>query len=204
MSEIVYQPDHVGAALGRLLQQYKSNAGIVAIVTAYAQQAQALEDALRDLYADWALSGSGTRLDQLGDLLDEPRSGDADSVYVVRLQAKVRALRSSGTAVDVLEVFKLLSPGSNIWITTSSGGDLTVDVGQTDSTHLPIFQRFLRQIKSGGVGAQGVYELQDASHTFTLDDSAHPGSTPGLGFDDANAPGQATAGQFAGVFGDAP
>jgi hypothetical protein len=197
---LVTSSDQVARALARVLEQHKSNPDLIAILTSWAAQAQALEDAFWDLFTQWGLDATGARLDQTGRILDEPRDGDTDDVYVVRLRAKVRALQSSGSYQDFIDVWKLLNP-NNLARFTSSGGStgasFAFEIGNILSQHVAINQRFLELIRSAGVDGQLTYELTDEGHCLVLADSHGVIVTGGAGFGDALSPG--TGGALGGA-----
>lgn len=101
--------DHVEQAKARLRELYKRQPNIEAILTAFVDEIQALEEAIFGISSMTSIYDSiGEQLDMLGRLLDLGREGFDDEQYRIRLLAKIAQNVSKGTPEDVINVFKLL------------------------------------------------------------------------------------------------
>lgn len=195
-----HEIDHAGRAASRLAEQFKVATKFRAVIDAVCAQIQELEDAFWTCVTDRGLSGAGVQLDVLGRLLGEERAGDDDDRYILRLRARIRVLRSSGSAPNILKVFKLMLPDNVLRFDDASfhGGGFILDLGLVSAGDVPTYARFAHQAKSAGVNAQLLYQLDEDDNMFTLDDANDPGSvTAGLGLDDVNTPG--SGGKLAAV-----
>lgn len=98
--------DYVARAQGRLPEQFVGKDLINALVGAFANEAQDLEDAgfpmLDLLNIDTQI---GAQLDGIGDILTEPRGGKSDAAYRIALRAAGARIASSGTPEEVIEIF---------------------------------------------------------------------------------------------------
>lgn len=97
--------DHVLEALSRFIEQFKDQPDIAAVLTSYVLQIQDLECALSDLLTETTLQTSvGQHLDDLGDLVGEPRAGRDDEQYRTAIIARIGLNTSNGTIEDVIGI----------------------------------------------------------------------------------------------------
>lgn len=161
--------DHAARAFGRLGQEFQEMPDWRPLANVVAKQIQDLEDVFWDLLTKRWLDGEGAQLDQLGNLLSEPREGFADDQYLERLKAKILILRSSGSAPHILKIFKRLLPDNTIRFTQIGGAGFILDVGTIDPAFAGIYSRFARQAASAGINAQLIFDLADDFQTFFTD-----------------------------------
>lgn len=168
---------HAIEARARLLHQLQDVAGLKILLDMFDVHVQEIEDVLWDLHEKRSdiLTAIFAQLDNLGRLLAEPRDGAGDLDYRERLKAKIRVLRSSGTAPNLIKVFKLLLPNNNIIFEQLGGAGFILNIGQVNAAFVPIYIRFVRQAKSGGINAQLIYTTSDPAIAFTF--SANPDPT---------------------------
>lgn len=101
--------DYRSEAIGRLLASLQDKANLNALVSAFLDRCQELEDAAFPLYTQRNIdSAEGDRLDGLGELTNVPRAGRNDDDYRLRIKAELAILLSQGTAYDLLRVYQLL------------------------------------------------------------------------------------------------
>lgn len=76
--------------------------------------AQRLENTFWQIITNRILANSptGDQLDEIGGLLNEPRQGRSDAIYLPALIVRIRINRSQGTSEDIIQVSNLLAPGS--------------------------------------------------------------------------------------------
>lgn len=161
--------DHFDAAYGRLLEEFKDVEDFAIYIKYSAARWQVLEDTAWDVYTHDFLNATGATLDLVGKLLAEPRLGDDDETYKVRLQAKILVLRSSGTMPQLLKIFKLLLPANIQRFEYYSHASFALNVGQISTALLPIYVRFLRQAALAGVDAVLQYSESTPAGTFRFD-----------------------------------
>lgn len=117
MSEIVKITTHEEDAISRLPEQYKGKPKFERLVRAYGTQAQALEDVLYEMIlANNIFYATGAELDQIGDIVIQPRDGRLDDAYRVRILAKIAQNVSTGTGEELIRIFKLLMQARLVYL----------------------------------------------------------------------------------------
>lgn len=149
-------PDHVAAALGRLLEQDKNKTNIANLVTAFVTPAQALETALWQLLTLRAVGTAfGFQLDALGKLVNQPRNGAYDVDYVRYIKARIATNNSQGRVEDLIAIAKLVLNDSADLITIERRTVASVIVRVTGdivpNSTAAILITFLRDAHAGGV-----------------------------------------------------
>jgi hypothetical protein len=98
---------HAADALARLTQTLKGKPNLEALLTALAAEPQALENALYSLYSERTIDAAvGVQLDVIGTIVGQERESSADDdAYRLRLKARVKSNKSSGTVSEILDVF---------------------------------------------------------------------------------------------------
>lgn len=104
--------NHVSEALALLTGQWSSDltaSGTRNLVRAMTQPVQDVENALWDTINSQliAKTPTGQALNQLGDLIGEPRGGLNDTQYLLWIQVAIRARKSGGRTEDLLAVTAL-------------------------------------------------------------------------------------------------
>ena len=149
-------PDHVAAALGRLLEQDKNKTNISNWVTAFVAPIQALESALWQLLTQRRINTAiGAQLDALGKLVGQGRNGAGDSDYARFINARIRTNVSRGRIEDLIAIARLVLNDALDVIAIAAYGTAAVSVRVTgdvvpDST-AAILISFLRDAHAAGV-----------------------------------------------------
>lgn len=161
--------EHEVQALARLVEQFKSKTNLRKLVGTLAGRAQGVEDVLYAIEVQTILdNATDAQLDMLGRIVGEPRGTSADDAeYRQRIQARIRLNQSSGTTKDIYAVFRLLLPNAALVLTEFFPAGFVLDVDQVSPVDVPLYSGFLKQAKSGGVGAQLKYKLTGADTAFT-------------------------------------
>jgi hypothetical protein len=106
---LTYISDRVERALARLPQQHKDKANIRALVSALVGPAQAIEDAIWQLYTLRRVdTAEGVQLDLLGDVVGQPRDGLSDDDYRRYIRARIATNRSLGVVEDLIKITRLV------------------------------------------------------------------------------------------------
>lgn len=151
--------DHVSRGLGRLAEEFRNKANLTALAKAVLTQVQAIEDALWQLFTErWIDTAVGTQLDVLGKIVGEKRLGETDTDYRLRLRARIKTHKSSGTIEDVLGVFKALTStqaGATLKLEGSfpAGFILTLGSFTVTASQVAILRDFLGDAKSAAIHA---------------------------------------------------
>lgn len=108
-STFAYNASHVAQGLGRLIDQYRNKPRFRAFLQIYLEEVQELEDAIWSLYAARDPSTLNTSMqDLIGRIVKQARRGLDNAAYSLFLKAKIRVLKSRGTAADLIKIAKLL------------------------------------------------------------------------------------------------
>ncbi len=100
---------HAAEMIAKELQQDKEQPNRAAIINAIGAEIQDAENSLGDVFDQHFIDNAvGAQLDGLGEIVDEDRKGKTDAEYRTVLKAKARALRSSGSPEDLIEIVRLV------------------------------------------------------------------------------------------------
>jgi len=106
--------DHEALMNQRLMTQYKNATNLKKILGTFIDQVQDLEDVLQGYNTETALStATGQQLDNMGKILNVPRSGYSDSVYRIILYTKIAQIFSEGNIENLISIYKTLM-GANV------------------------------------------------------------------------------------------
>ncbi len=115
------EDDHVATSLELLTERFKDKAVIQALLTAVANRADDVEEALWTLLWGWVLehidpddptnihNAEGNQLDDLGAIVGQLREGRSDAGYVDAIKLRVRINRSQGRSEDMVQIAELIS-----------------------------------------------------------------------------------------------
>lgn len=98
--------NHVAEGLEYLIAQYRDKVTIKALITAFLNRVQDIEDVLWDVIESGMLATppTGNALDQVADLVGVKRGGFTDAQLLVFTKAAIIARRSGGRANDIINV----------------------------------------------------------------------------------------------------
>ena len=106
-----HKADYVEEGLGRLLSQFGDKPRIRALLAAWLQGVQDLEDQVWALRMGMLLDqASGAMLALLGAIVGQSRNGMDDAVYRLWVAARVLVNRSSGQTEQVLAIVRAVVP----------------------------------------------------------------------------------------------
>jgi hypothetical protein len=197
---ITHKNDYVAEGVARLPQQYRDKPKIIAMLSAWLQGVQALEDAIDGVHRaqsiDGALAIGGQPLDALGDLVGQPRNGQDDATYARHIRARIAIHRSQGRVDDVLRIARAILPDAGTYSLTLAPlypASLSVTIGGLlDSVdEATDIASFIQAGAKAGVRTILLYSLTADAATFSFS------AGPGLGFGDSTNP--ATGGQLSGA-----
>ena len=110
---IILNSDHEAAAIGKLLEQFKSSPNLLAWMGSYLDQVQLVEQGIVDIFAGLDLDTAvGADLDRIGAIVGEARGNYDDDQYRLNLRARVLINKSNGSAANLLELLTLLTESS--------------------------------------------------------------------------------------------
>ena len=179
MSSLTQQTDHVGDGVDRLLEQFKDRPRIVALLTAYLNQVQDLEDVLWELFLDrWISTAVGEQLNVIGRVVGEKRQGSLDDEYRAFLRARIRANRSVGLLAELVKIVALIQ-NDNLQVLAREYDPAAVRLEPVGATVVDARRvaRILTSAKPGGVALRYVYSESARASTLLAGDSGG-GFTP--------------------------
>lgn len=187
--------DHRGAALDRLVEQFRDKPNIDAFISALVRPIQRLEDALCQLLHQRSIPAGGEPLTAVGEQLNvigrivgfRGRDGRSDEDYLRLIQAAILANRSEGTLEELIAI-TILVTGIETGIVMRRENIETLVVVPTDNETSPDDADFLMRFlaRAGGLGVRIILEFRPSPEDETFSFAAGPG----LGFG---------AGRFAGA-----
>lgn len=192
--------DHVQAALGRLMQQYRGRVRMEGTVTALVQQVQDLEDAIFSLNAGRQFyngTAVGQQLDNVGELVGIKRNGLTDAEYLLFIFGKIASDYSDSTVSAVLNVVGYLFQAEIVLIQEVYPAGLCVEAIGTplDPSLYSTAVALVRGAVGAGIGL--VFVGGSAStHVFRFDGPTIDGAINGFG--DLNDP--SVGGVFISLF----
>ncbi len=165
--------DRMQRTIDSLLEQFKGQPNMSAIMASYGQQFQEVEDMFIQLYLLRALStAEGEQLDQLGKIIGEPRGDRDDDNYRAALYGRIALNRSHARIEDVLfAMTSIYESGSyELREIDDAAFMLRLKDGIPATLDPETFNDALQRIKGGGIGAYFHYSDDDDSDTFTWAD----------------------------------
>lgn len=178
---ITEKTTHVSEALARLLEQFKTNPEMIALLTSWATQIQELEVVAFDVINGRGIdSAVGAQLDGIGQIIGEERGGAIDANYRLRLKARVLLNLSSGTIPQILEIFELLiSADQTLALTEYYPASFRLEIeGSVSDDSATELEQILQQARAGGTHAALITSASLKVNTFTF---GGVGATQGFG-----------------------
>ena len=146
---------HVAQAKDNLLEQCKKRRRLEALLAAFVQQVQELENALFELLEHTYLSvAAGAQLDGFGSLVGERREGRTDEDFRLAIRARLLLNLSRGTSEDIIGLVRGFVGAKQVQIVEDfSQAPAHFDVFIRDPVDVNGFQvaKFMRSGKPAGV-----------------------------------------------------
>lgn len=118
MTTMTQSTTRVVEAQARLIDEFKAHVNIDAIVKAFAQQDQDLEDAAFEVLLNTVLPAAvGVQLDGLGDIVGAERGGLNDTDFAILIQGQILVNKSSGTIPQMIELATAMGASSGVVLT---------------------------------------------------------------------------------------
>lgn len=177
-------PNHVQAALNRLISQYKGKPVISGLLSAIVAPVQDIENALTDMNnLRYLPQATGAQLDVIGVIVGLPRpKGMSDASYLLELYGQIKINTSEGQPEQMIQAFLLFTQQTQCILDEFRNASFIIE-----SPYLPPDQASadqliltLNQAKPAGVRIDGFlsYDL--------IEPFAYAGNLPGLGYDDGS------------------
>ena len=177
---------HIQDALNRLLFQYKNAINFQNLITSViGEPVQDIEDNTFALIGRLNINNQvGTQLDNIGELVGQPRSGLSDTEYRIFLKARIAVNNSEGDVEKLISSWKLLMNANIVELQEAFPAEVNfytdTSIGDPDLEALAFL--LIQEVAAGGVnvGFAAVYEegeafgFFDSINTKGFSDTASP------------------------------
>jgi len=160
--------DHVEQGLDLLITQYIGRTRMENWLAAYLRQVQQLEDAIYDVLIKRMIDiATGAQLAAIGRIVQQPNSLDfADEQYRVVIRARIRANRSLGRSIDVLEVLGMLDGATPAQYDDFHPASNLLEFWAIPDLDIEFLAAFLRDAKAAGCWLGIIVPTDLLSNTF--------------------------------------
>lgn len=178
MSDLDYQADHRSDGLAKLLGQFHGMPRIEAVLGAFLDQIQKIEDVLWELYTeDWIDTATGDRLDVLGAIVGEERGGATDDDYRSFIRARVRVNRSTGLLSELIEIVRLIQfDDLDVRAREYYPAALQIEPEEEVTVNAHRVGRMLHDAAAGGVALRFVYLTAPRTESLMFDNDMDSGA----------------------------
>lgn len=128
-----HKTDYVAEGAQLLRQAHRGKPKTVALMSAFMDVCQGVEDAMQTLVSPYDLEGAaGDKLDRIGSLLGAERDGLDDGTFRLLIRGRIAARHADGTLRNLLAVAKALYQAKEVYAhaPTSEGAGPACDGGQ--------------------------------------------------------------------------
>lgn len=152
MSDLAQTLTHEADGVARLLERFRGMPVFEALLRIALKRTQHVEDVLWSIYVGvWIDNAVGVQLDNLGDVVGEPRGGRQDTQYRIYIRARIAINRANGKINDTLKVARLiLESTATLTYTPEYPAAYRVDVANTAISAADI-DVLLNQVRPAGV-----------------------------------------------------
>lgn len=178
--------DHVDRAVGRLLAQFREKPKLEGLVRALVSEAQTLEGVMQSLSRVRSIDDAeGVQLDLIGRIVGREREGMLDADYRLWLKAQIALSLSSGTPDEILTIFRLLFPDSDVELEEQYPAAFVMRVGGAFPGSVPQVMKLLLSAKPVAVRVlmESSDVPDDAAFTLSDDDTSMDDDDRGFGDD---------------------
>lgn len=152
---VTKKTSHVADAPTRLVEQFKGQANVEALLGVFAQQVQELEDALFEILDESTLETAvGAQLDGFGTIVGEERQGRTDNDYRLAIASRISLNVISGTIEQLIELITgLIFSSQTVELTESFPAVFTIRIPDEISVDGARVSMFIQSAKPAGVRA---------------------------------------------------
>jgi hypothetical protein len=164
--------DHVERAQDNLIPRWREGVNARALVEAFVEEIQELENVTLEVMLDRALDvAEGAQLDQYGELLDEQRAGRNDTDYRRLLRIKIIANREAGVPDTVTFIASVLFDSETVGVRYIHNQPASYQLQVTPDTPLTAQEiadgiRFVEFVTPAGVGITEIVTSTDEPFAF--------------------------------------
>ena len=151
--------DHTAQAQAHVIQYFTGKPRIDALLASWGTQNQDLENAAWAMLTQRGISSAvGDQLDNLGEIVGEPRQGRTDTAYRAAIRVRVLVNRSSGTGPELITITRRMAgEGNEVHFREVPPAAFVLTLVEPLDALPTDIARMVRAAKAGGVGANVVY-----------------------------------------------
>lgn len=199
MSAPVENNDRQATAANLLVDIFREKPLFLLLLSSYVAETQELENELFDLGdAFWVNTATGVQLDGIGEIVGIARDGADDTVYRIRIKARIFINLSSGTPNQILTLVRALLPAGVPAVIYTPYYPAAFAISVTGITLSEVSEISAAVIETTPVGVRSnfVYSLDTDDNTFQFSSTAFSQTSATQGFADLS---QTTGGKLSGV-----
>lgn len=166
--------DHLDKGLSALIEQYKESTNLKALLSSFVSRAQGLEDVSYDVLVKRSIDNAeGVQLDDIGAVVNQPREGEDDNVYRVRLRARIKVNISEGTVENLIVILNLIT-GTSIEVIDDGNASASINIRSAAVTNevALISGQFTQDAKPVGIDIVITWKQQNRN-MFSMGISSH-------------------------------
>jgi hypothetical protein len=181
---LAHKLDHVAQAIGYLLAQFQGKPRIEALLSAYIDEVQALEDALWTLLVDRTLDVAvGPQLTGIGAIVGQSQGSLSTANFRAFIRARILINLSDGTPEELITIARTVEPTLQIEIVEVPPAAVVVHFPAPTTLAPSVFNELLQAAKPAGVELQLQYHPGTVlASAFTLSSTSALQFSPALGF----------------------
>ena len=178
MSDLI--TDHADQAVDNLTYEYKDSAQLIKLIReVLIPEVQIAEELLFSVISERTLDGAvGAQLDQLGDLVGEPRYSLTDDEYRAFIRARIKTNLGEGEATRLIDVLATLVRGARVKFMLTPPASFSIQYEPADALSAGFRSRLFAQVQSLTPAGVGSTLIEAAIDSFGFDDD-----DDALGFD---------------------
>lgn len=167
---ITQNTQHVQNGVALLITQFKEKPRMTALLAAFLNEGQQIENALYGLLARVLPTTTGITLDTIGKIVGQTRQGMLDAQYVQFLQARIKT-NLSDAKVETLIAITLLLVGSGPILFREYLKAVEIEVDNVSVNAYVVWSQFLNVAKDAGTSLRFVFSKNQSSSTLKLSSS---------------------------------
>jgi hypothetical protein len=164
-------PNHYDRMVDFLISQFQGKENLEKILFVISKQIQEIEDTIRDLRLFRAIdTAEGAQLDQLGDLVGEPRIERTDTQYRDAIKFRIFVNTSKGRYEEIITFILQVTDAENVIITEHFPAKLSIT---TDGDVVGLGEQ-IDELMAGGVGLESITSVPPDFDGFVFSEASGP------------------------------
>lgn len=198
---ITQNKQHVANGVALLITQFKEKPRMTALLAAFLNEGQQVENALYGLLAMQLPTATGAALDLIGKIVGQTRQGMLDAQYVQFIQARIRTNLSDGKVETLIAITLLLVGLSTPVLFREYLKAVEIECDNVTVNAYVVWSQFLNVAKDAGTKLNFIFS--NAASSLTLKTISAYGGVSYIGTQQVDTAYDPTVigGRLAGVFG---